>query len=162
MAFMAVHTNLDRYFSSLISRKLGLKNIKPLTEDGFGSYGRLARSVTLKELIQRLKQKLGIRHVSHTGALDKKVLFVASVGGAGSSVISSALKEKKVDALLTSDVKYHAACSAKDLDIALIQASHFDTENLMLPELKKVLDREFGNRIQFEVNPHRTDPVEYD
>lgn len=159
IACLALHTNMDKFFFSLISRKLRLNRIRPLTKEGFGSYGRLERPLALGKLISLLKENFLIRHLLYAGDEKRRVQTVASLGGSGGFAVTEALQEQKVDVLFTSDVKYHTAQQALDLGIALVSASHFDTENLMMPELKKLLDKKFGSSVFFKVSPCRTDPV---
>jgi len=107
-------------------------------EFGLGRIGYLKEPKTLKEFCGIVKEKLKISHIRLVGDLTKEISKVAICGGAGSDLIHSAAFFG-ADVLVTGDVKYHEAIDAKELDIAVIDAGHFATENIMLPALKKYL-----------------------
>ncbi|MDD5067190.1 MAG: Nif3-like dinuclear metal center hexameric protein [bacterium] len=161
IALIVLHTNLDKYLFQALSRKLGLTRIKPLSADGFGSYGFLKKTLSLKAFLRLVKKKLKINHVTYTGKEDRTVRCVAALGGSGASLLESSLKEKKIDVLITSDVKYHSGQLAEETGVSVIQASHYDTEKVMLPELKKLLEKKFKDHIYFELNTINTDPFKY-
>lgn len=155
IAFIALHTNLDRYFNELLSKKLGLKKIKPLTADGLGSYGYLSRPVKLKDFINAVKEKLVLKKVEYAGDDNKVIKCVAAVGGSGTSYFNNTLKQKRIDVFITGDVRYHTALDAQEGDIAIIDAGHFSTETIMLPELKKLLQKKFRKKIFFEISVNK-------
>jgi len=162
IAFIVLHTNLDKYFYDLLSKKLNLKNIKAFSDEGWGSYGKLAHPVPLKKFIQEVKKKLHIRNVRYTGADNKIIRSVACIGGSGGVFINKQLSQKKIDVLLTADIKYHTAQMADDLGISVIDAGHYQTENIMMDELKNKLEKAFKNKVKFEKSSIKTDPIKYD
>ncbi len=161
IALYVIHTNLDKHFYNLLSKKLKLRKIKILSEKGFGSYGILPNPFSLLELIKFIKKELKIEHIRYTGNDSKKIKTVACVGGTGNSFVNNMLIEKKIDALITSDIKYHTAQLSDELEIPVIDAGHYFTENIMLPELKKRLKKAFRNKIIFEINKIKTDPFKF-
>ena len=161
IGLIVLHTNLDKYFYNLLAKKLKLKNIKVFSEEGFGSYGTLEKSVTLKSFIKIVKKELNLENLRYTGDENKKIKIIACIGGSGESFINKSLLEKKIDAVITSDIKYHSAQLSDDLNINVIDAGHFYTENIMMSELMKKLKKIFHNEIFFEMSKINTDPFKF-
>lgn len=158
VALFVLHTNLDKHFYNILSKRLKLKKIKVLSEQGFGSYGVLSRPLSLKEIMEKVKKELKLKYVRYTGDENKKIKTIACVGGSGDSFINNILLEKKIDALITSDIKYHAAQLSDELSVPVIDAGHYYTENVMMPALKERLKKIFKHKIIFEINKIKTDP----
>ena len=161
IALFILHTNLDKHFYNLLSKKLKLINIKSLSEKGIGSYGVLPRALSLKELVKKVKKELKLKFLKYTGDNNKKIKTVACVGGSGASFVDNILLEKKIDALITSDIKYHAALLSEEFGISLIDGGHYYTENIMMNELKRKLKKAFKDKIIFETNKITTDPFKF-
>ena len=68
----------------------------------------------------------------------KEIAKVALCGGAGEDFITPALKAG-ADALVTADVKHHNLLLAGSLGLCLIDAGHFETENVVVPILAEKL-----------------------
>ncbi|MDD2585416.1 MAG: Nif3-like dinuclear metal center hexameric protein [Syntrophomonadaceae bacterium] len=106
-----------------------------------GRKGKLASSLTLREYAQEVKKCLGLESIRVVGNLDSKVRNIAVVSGAGASFIGN-LQRHKVDVLVTGDVKYHEARDAEALGIAIIDAGHQGTEEIMVNHLCELLKHE--------------------
>lgn len=104
------------------------------TASGLGRIGVLKEPMMLKDFCEFVKQCLNVKNVRVTGDLLTHVSKVAVCGGAGSDLISVA-KFAGADVYVTGDVKYHDAIDAKALGLTVIDAGHFNTENLMIPVL---------------------------
>ena len=50
------------------------------------------------------------------------------------------------DVFITSDIRYHEAMDAIDKNIALIDATHYATENIIVPVLADYLRKKLENR----------------
>jgi len=161
IALLVAHTNLDKYFYDLLSKQLKLKKIKTLTEEGFGSYGTLSNPFLLTDLVEKIKTLLNVPHLRYTGNDNDPVKTIACIGGGGGAYINQMLLNRKIDAIITSDIKYHTAQLSEELNIPVIDAGHFYTENIMLPELKKKLEKVFKHKITFEINTIKTDPFKF-
>lgn len=161
IALMSLHTNMDKFFFNLISKKLQLIKIKPFQKEGFGSYGYLKKPMKLIELIKFIKQKLKIEKMIYNGDEKKRVKCIASVGGGGNAFITEELRKKQIDVLITSDIKYHSFQLAEEMDISVIDAGHFGTENIMMTELKKYLQKKFNDQISFDICHINTNPIKF-
>ena len=100
---------------------------------------------TMGMLAVRIKEGLGLDAVRVTGNLSRKVKKVALCTGAGAEFIDDAVKAK-CDVYVTSDIKYHEAMDAVDKDICLIDATHYATENIIVPVIADYLRRKLENR----------------
>lgn len=107
---------------------------------GLGRVGTLKNSTTLKNFCETVKNTLKIRNLRVVGDLSRPVGKVAVCGGAGGDMVSAAVFAG-AEVLVTGDVKYHDAEDAKATGIAIIDAGHFATENLMMPVLAEFLEQ---------------------
>lgn len=108
---------------------------------GLGRIGYTKEPVILKDFCETVKQKLCTSHVRLVGDLNRNISKVAVCGGAGIDMASTAAF-LGADVLVTGDVKYHEALDAKAAGLAIIDAGHFATENILLSVLKGYLERE--------------------
>ena len=148
----SAHTNLDIAcggVNDVLARTLGLTDIEVLTktspeesnEDvtyGLGRLGYLKAPMTLMDFVESVKNSLEIEHLRFVGNSHKTVSKVAVCGGSGSGMASKATL-MGADVLVTGDVKYHDAESAIATDMAIVDAGHFPTENIMMPILAQYL-----------------------
>ncbi|MBN1898581.1 MAG: Nif3-like dinuclear metal center hexameric protein [Spirochaetes bacterium] len=166
IALIALHTNLDKIYFHALSDIFPLKKIKPIERDlhnpdiGLGSYGQLETPLALKKVMEIIKDKLKIKHLRYVGELDRQVKVIGSCGGSGGSLITKDLVNKHIDVLLTSDIKYHTATLAEQMNIALIDAGHYHTEKVLLFLLEQNLKKIFlDSKILFECSHINTDPI---
>ena len=67
---------------------------------------------------------------------------------------------KGCDALITGDVKHDVWISANNSLISLFDCGHFHTENIVLNELRRVLEEKFP-QLDIEISGNSIDPCEY-
>lgn len=111
---------------------------------GLGRIGSLPEPLTLARLRESVSGSLGAacRLAGEPGRLVSKV---AVCGGSGASLIEQAAKQG-ADVLVTGDIKYHAAQSALELGLAIIDAGHAGTENPVVDHLYAKLRQAFEAR----------------
>lgn len=149
----SAHTNLDAAnggTNDVLAQTIGLSDITVLSPHtpegmGIGRVGILDEDTTLGLLAVRIKELLGLDAVRTVGNLSSKVKKVALCTGAGFEFIDCAIKSK-CDVLVTADVKYHEAMEAIDKNIAIIDATHYATENIIVPVLAKYILQKLENR----------------
>ena len=107
-----------------------------------GLVGYLDSSVTLENFTMNLKETLGSESIRIVKANDRKINKVALCTGASSDLIENASKAG-VDVYITGDLKYHEAQYAKLKGLNIIDAGHFETEQIFVDEFVKILKREF-------------------
>jgi len=101
---------------------------------GLGRIGRLPAPVDLAIFAAQVKHALACPTLRLVGDPAAKVTKIAVCGGSGANLLHEAARQG-ADVLVTGDVKYHEARAAESLGVALLDAGHFATEQLMVDEL---------------------------
>ena len=130
---------------------------------GLGRIGKLEQATTLELFADQVKKALGCNHLRLIGPADLPVRKVALCGGAGAGVLHTAHRQG-ADVMVTGDVKYHDARQAEDLGIAVVDAGHFATEQLMVQLLADALHKAAAQRqwqIDFTTYTGERDPFRY-
>ena len=139
-----MHTNLDKAdggVNDVLIKKIGGINIEKLNEEEY-SLGRIAdlkEETTLLEFVEKVKEQLNVCGIKYIGDDDKKIKRIAVVSGSGSEFYIDGVKNN-ADVFITSEVKHHIALEVKELDFAIIDAGHFETENIILNEIYEKLN----------------------
>jgi dinuclear metal center YbgI/SA1388 family protein len=148
----AIHTNLDNLISGVsatIADKLELINrvlLLPkagLPPAGSGLVGDFKNPVAEQWLLQELKIRFNIPVIRHSQLRGKPVTRVAVCGGAGSFLISSALRHN-VDFFITADVRYHEFFEAEGR-LVVVDIGHFESEQFTIDLLHEVILKNFRN-----------------
>lgn len=152
ISLIALHTNFDIcVMAGLAADKLELTDCQVLEvtgmenekATGFGRFGFLPRKMTLKELAQETKKRLGLDFVTVSGDNEKKVHKVAISTGSGKSGLGACLKNG-IQVLITGDVDHHTAVDALEMGIFLIDAGHFGTEKMFVPFMADYFKKEIS------------------
>ncbi len=146
---ICLHTNLDTaeggvndcLMAALGARVTGLLAPHGTHPDGspygISRLGELPLPVELDEFLARTKQRLNVSGIRYVDG-GKPVHHIACCGGAGGSEMRKAF-EAGCDTYVTADLKYDHFLDAKELGLNLIDADHFCTENVVVPQLKRLL-----------------------
>lgn len=110
---------------------------------GLGRLGRLSEPVTLQAYAALSAARLGCESVRIVGDPGRMIRTVALCSGSGASLLADAVRAG-ADLLVTGDVKYHEARDAEAQEIALLDAGHFATEQLMVAAIRDFLATELG------------------
>ncbi|MDI9467352.1 MAG: Nif3-like dinuclear metal center hexameric protein [Bacillota bacterium] len=105
-----------------------------------GRRGRLPEALTLKEFAEQIQSQLGISFLRMVGKANKSVQKVAVISGSGASYIPEIAGQ--ADVLVTGDLKYHEARDAAAMGLAVIDAGHQATEELVIQEVCNVLEKD--------------------
>lgn len=127
---------------------------------GFGIVGRLPTAMPLRAVANRLREELPSPHLRVAGERERLVRTVATVGGAGDSLIDAAVRAG-VDLYVTGDLRHHVTLDALELGLALIDAGHHGTEHAVLPAWRERLATEAadqGLQAPLVVSSTPTDP----
>lgn len=152
MSAICMHTNLDAAdggVNDALAARLGLKDRELIVSEGVDSKGiayccgrmGTVEPTPMADFLKFAKEALksnGLRYYDS----GRKVNRIAVVGGSGGSYLDEAFK-KDCDTLLTADVKYDVFLKAKDLNMNIIDADHFCTENTVVPVLQSILKKKF-------------------
>lgn len=143
------HTNLDQAKNGVsyeLGKNLELENMEILhytdLEEGYG-YGCVGniKETKIIDYVKNIKTNLDINSLIVYGDIKRKIARVAVCGGAGADFIYDAHKSG-ADVYITGDIKYHEAQLSTEYDLTIIDAGHFHTEKIILPVIKKYLNKE--------------------
>lgn len=97
---------------------------------GLGFTGRLVQSMSFELFLTRLKDILGIAHISMVGEPSDMIQTIACCPGSGGDMASKAF-DMGADIFITGDLKYH---QAQDLALkgAVLDVGHFILEEKMM------------------------------
>jgi putative NIF3 family GTP cyclohydrolase 1 type 2 len=132
-----------------LAELLCLRNIKPLYQlDAnryMGKYGELEKSISLTKFVDFVKEKLNCKSVTLSGNLNSTVNKVGICTGKGTDKeFMLAAKENGCDIYITGDVGYHDGQFAEDIGLNLIDVSHYDSENIVIPKLCEYITKNFS------------------
>lgn len=144
IAVISMHTNLDSApggVNDCLAAALGLTETAVLAPAGTDEAGRdygLGRvgcvmEQPLGDFVRTVKSALGCTGVRYADA-GRPVRRVAVGGGACGEFATRALA-LGCDTFVTSDVKYNGFIDARELGLNLIDAGHYQTEQVVLPYL---------------------------
>lgn len=151
IAIYSAHTNVDFTIGGLndyVAEMMGLTDVD--TIDGLQSarMGNVTfnKEIMLREYVKYISEVFDDDNVITVGNLDKKVSKVAVINGAGGNEDDVwATFNAGADVFVTSEVKYNVTRLAKDLDYAIIQVGHFESEAFFMPLIKKVLQNKLSD-----------------
>lgn len=127
-------------------------------QTGSGMVGKLNAPMSESEFLQHLGKVFDIKVIRHTELLQRPINTVAICGGSGSFLLGAA-KQKRADALVTSDFKYHEFFDA-DKDIVIYDIGHFESEQFTPHLLQQYLE---DKNVTFAVllSEVKTNPIHY-
>lgn len=142
---ICAHTNLDVAKGGVNDRlaiALGIENVDRLVDNEYPDTAPIARigdvdAISPVDFVKFVKTQLnseGVRYIEGS----KTIRRVCVYGGAGNEFVLQA-KAAGADAFITSEIKHHQWLEAKDLDMTVIDAGHFSTENVVVKPLALLL-----------------------
>lgn len=126
---------------------------------GFGALGQLESPMPEEEFLGYVSHKLNLINFRYVTGKNKVIKNVAVCGGSGTEMLKTAVS-KGADAFITADIKYHTFQDAYS-NILLIDAGHYETEVLVLKELKRRLEIFSENEIGIFIYQGTTNPIMY-
>lgn len=152
----SMHTNFDKAdggMNDLLATKLGLENIRKFTpdecvnqygdpQDDIGRVGSLEYPMPLEAFVEHVKSVLSCHSIKYMGNLSETVQTVALCSGSGGSGIYTAY-HSGADAYVTADLDHHDAQTACEIGLNIIDAGHFETENIICEFLHEFLYNRF-------------------
>lgn len=147
---ICAHTNLDMGkggVNDTLAQILGLKNVEPFTccgESASSLLGFLDEKMSSQNFINMIKNKLNCSSVKYMDS-NKDIKSVAICSGAGSDILFSS--DKTADAFVTGEVKHHEFIYAYQRGITIVEAGHFETEDIIVKPLANRLSLEFKDAL---------------
>lgn len=169
ISIYAIHTSLDNHpegISFFLSKTIGLENISSLISKpkinninpGMGTIGILKKSMKEDAFLDYLKSKLNLKFIKHSKKLNKNISNVSIVVGSGSFAIKNSI-EKKADAFITSDLKYHNFFEGNN-ELLLVDIGHYESENHIKNIIKEFLIEKLPN-FTILLSEQNINPVNY-
>lgn len=160
ISVFSAHTNLDIAkfgTNDTFAYLLNLKNVdnlcNPVNEtEGLGKVGELESEMKFREFINIVKKVLNIDKIVISGNLDKTIKKAGiGTGKCSGFEYMKLAKEKGCDVYITGDVGYHDAQNAVDLELCLIDATHYLSEVLIIPVICDYLNKiSIKNNLDFK------------
>ncbi len=162
---ICMHTNLDiaeggtnTAIVKKIAEKVGISSTEPLEDGGFGYIIELKENADTYEFAGILKDIFGLKRIRLSKKYNEYVSRIAICSGSGGSLL--ALAEKKgCNALITGDVKHDVWIDADNHNFTVFDCGHFYTENIVLWELRRVLEEKFP-LLDIEIAENSTVPFD--
>ncbi len=165
----SAHTNLDNAdggMNDILAGRLDLVDIRRFKEeecidensnpiDNIGRVGVLQTPMEMSDFKEMIQHSLGCRCIRSLGDPQDIVKTVALCSGSGGFGIYNAYRAG-ADVYVTSDVKHHEVQLAMELGLNLIDAGHFETENIICSFMTEFLEERFSdlNVIPSDVEPY--------
>jgi len=159
LTIISAHTNLDiapNGVNDTLARLCGVVPDKYINEECliFGHLYETTDCPTFAEYIKNTLDISGLRFSDNGKYISK----IAVACGAGGSNVFLA-KKYSADAIITGEIKHHEIIFANDNNIAVFDLGHFNSENVIIPELIKKLSEQFPD-INF-IKSNFTDKMKY-
>lgn len=140
ISVISMHTNMDKaVLNTLLLQKLGI--VKVDEEFEYLHVGYLSEPVSVENYKEFIKKSLNIDGVRYYDA-NRLCRKIGCCSGSGSSEIFQAIN-CGCDTYVTADIKHNFWLIAKEAGINLIDAEHFNTENILIPFLSFELQDQF-------------------
>lgn len=153
---VCAHTNLDMAKGGVSDVMLDLLDyssdevfevVDEKTNRGYGKIVTLdfsSETSTLAEICKRVFNCTSVRYCDN-GRVLKRIAVVSGAGGSEENI--ERCVEKDVDAIITGDVKWSSFVAAKNAGVAVIDAGHFHTENVICSVLVSKLSQQFDAEV---------------
>ena len=159
ISVMSFHTRLDAVSGGVNDRLaslLGIENVVSFGE-GIGRIGELDEESDAVSFAKKVKDLLGAPTVFLADS-GKKIKRVAVLGGSGDDFISEAIA-LGADAYVSGELGHHPMTDAPDMNITLIEAGHFYTEQPVCEVLREMI-KEIDGSVACEMyNSNRTTAI---
>jgi len=162
ISLYVAHTNLDTTIGGLndyIASKLEIKvdEINPDIEIPNIRVGHI-KEMSLLELAIHVKSNLNLDYLHYCGEDSTRIKRVGLCTGSGISFYTEAMA-KEVDVYITGDMKYHDATLAIDMNVPIIDATHYGSEILVSEFLYDELNKSFKDKIELVVHKLYDNPI---
>ncbi len=174
VAVVSCHTNFDLAVggvNDLLASGLDLLNVRSLAAGGtddpaaaaFGRLGDLPRPMPTALFLEFLRERLTLPVLRLAGFLPEMISTVGVCGGSGSELAEAAMLAG-AQVYITGEVKHSAARWAVETGFLLVDAGHFETENIAIPGLVARLQKVFaamGGPLQIMASERQISPFAY-
>ena len=170
ISIYAIHTSMDNHpngISFSLAKIIGLNKTSVLIPKdkkiddlkiGMGTVGYLNSKISEEKFLDLVKKNIKNNLIRHSKITGKKISKVAIVAGSGSFAIDECLSND-VDALITSDIKYHNFFIENN-KILLVDIGHFESEKHIKLVIQEYLKKKLPN-FTILLSEKNVNPVNY-
>ncbi len=150
ISVISMHTNLDIAEGGVtenLCAAIGLKNVRPfVSHSGFLIREAECDITAADKLAAHIKIQLGgaVRYVDS----DKEIRRVLVCSGSGGEFLQDVISGG-YDALISADIKHNIFVDAINQGVAVFDAGHYQSENVIVKPLCQLLSDQFSN-VKFE------------
>jgi len=127
-------------------------------EIGAGVVGELQTAENEQDFLLRLKEVFSLKIIRHTPFSGKKIKRIAVCGGAGSSLLSDAMRTD-ADIFISGDFKYHEFFNTEN-QILIADIGHYESEQFTKEIFYEIITKKLPTfAIQF--SEVKTNPINY-
>lgn len=159
---LCMHTNLDLSaefgVNTALANAIGVKDVKPAPVGECLFFGNLAEETNIEQFAENVKSSLNCNGLRYT-AVKNTVKTVAVSSGAGGCNVACA-HSIGADVLVTGEIKHHELNIANSLNINIIDAGHFKSEDIVILPLISRLSSQFSD-ISFTKSKTYSDNVKF-
>lgn len=144
---ICAHTNMDvakEGVNYYLAKKLKINSLKPLCYEEnkpLGLIGTLNESMSCTEFAKHVKNCLHCKGLRYTNT-GKTIKKVAVCSGSGGDFVKEAYL-KSADAFVTGEIKHSQILEANELELSIVDAGHYKTENVIISPLAEKLKKHF-------------------
>ena len=138
IAVYSIHTNAD----------FAINGLNDLIMDKFNLEGEnkiLNEKMKLEDLLEKIKDALGISYVRYVGDKNSYVKKIGLVTGGGSSFMYDIAD--KIDVFLTGDLRYHESLDALEEGRILVDVGHLESEYLFVDMMEQKMRKFFNGEM---------------
>lgn len=125
---------------------------------GSGMIGVLQEAIEEETFLRYVKKQLNAKVIRHTAFRNKKIHKVAVCGGAGSFLLTQAIRAG-ADLFITADYKYHEFFDAEK-KIIIADVGHFESEQFTQELLQGLITKNFPKFVT-HLTVQNTNPINY-
>lgn len=140
LSVICAHSNLDiaeHGVNDVLCARLGLAVTGILHDGGLGRVGALEKPMSPAEFAAHIKERLGSLCVKYHDS-GRQIRAVAVLGGSGGDYFGDVLAAD-ADAFVTGEIPRHIWLEAALHGVAVMEAGHFHTENVVIGPLAERL-----------------------
>lgn len=158
ISVISMHTNLDAAAGGVndcLAAALGLAQTELLPGgEGIARMGVLPGEMETEDFLRFVCERLGLDAL-RSSQTEKTIRRVAVGGGACGDYLGAAA-QAGCDAFVTADCRHHEYLEAGHLGLLLVDATHYATENVVVPEIARRLTEALGVPV---LRAHTENPV---
>lgn len=160
ISVISAHTNFDQAdggVNDALCQAVGLVNIEkvPDSEGFLYRIGELDEPMTADEFASQVSAALNYP-VKYVGT-NTHIKRVAVCSGSGDSMLYE-VAEQGIDAYLTADIKHDVFMDAHSMGVTLLDAGHFNTEDIAVAPLAKEIRKAFP---EINVTENHFSPIKF-